>query len=132
MTKNEAARRMLAAKVPCAPVRDLNEVMNDENMLARGSLQRIDHPELGRVVLPHSPLVFEGAERRPIEPSSRSARAQCGIRRVARSFGRGNGGLPSRRRHRLLGRRARDQGGSDLKAHGPFRSEAAAARSWIH
>jgi CoA:oxalate CoA-transferase len=69
MTKNEAARRMLAAKVPCAPVRDLNEVMNDENMLARGSLQRIDHPELVRVVLPHSPLVFEGAERRPLEPS---------------------------------------------------------------
>ena len=69
MTKDEAARRMLAAKVPCAPVRDLNEVMNDENMLARGSLQRVDHPELGRVVLPHSPLVFEGMERRPLEPS---------------------------------------------------------------
>ena len=67
--KNEVARRMLAAKVPCAPVRDLNEVMNDENMLARGSLQRIDHPELGHVVLPHSPLVFEGTERRPLEPS---------------------------------------------------------------
>jgi formyl-CoA transferase len=69
MTKDEAARLMLAAKVPCAPVRDLNEVMSDENMLARGSLQRIDHPELGRVVLPHSPLVFEGTERRPLEPS---------------------------------------------------------------
>ena len=67
--KDEVARRMLAAKVPCAPVRDLSEVMNDENMLARGSLQRIDHPELGRVVLPHSPLVFEGTERRAIEPS---------------------------------------------------------------
>jgi formyl-CoA transferase len=69
LTKNEVARRMLAAKVPCAPVRDLVEVMHDENMHARGSLQWIDHPELGRVVLPHSPLVFEGTERRPIEPS---------------------------------------------------------------
>ena len=69
LTKNEVARRMLAAKVPCAPVRDLSEVMHDENMHARGSLQWIDHPELGRVVLPHSPLVFEGTERRPIEPS---------------------------------------------------------------
>ena len=38
-------------------------------MHARGSLQWIDHPELGRVVLPHSPLVFEGTPRRPIEPS---------------------------------------------------------------
>ena len=69
LTKNEVAQRMLAASVPCAPVRDLSEVMNDENMHARGSLQWIDHPDLGRVVLPHSPLVFEGTERRPIEPS---------------------------------------------------------------
>ena len=67
--KNEIATRMLAAKVPCAPVRQLLEVMNDENMHARGSLQWIDHPELGRVVLPHSPLVFEGLPRRAIQPS---------------------------------------------------------------
>ncbi len=71
LSRNEVARRMLAAAVPCAPVRDLSEVMNDENMHARGSLQWIDHPELGRVVLPHSPLVYEGTERRPIEPSLR-------------------------------------------------------------
>jgi formyl-CoA transferase len=69
LTKNEVAQRMLAAKVPCAPVRDLNEVMHDENMHARGSLQWVDHPDLGRVVLPHSPLVFEGVARRPLEPS---------------------------------------------------------------
>ncbi|MDM0021826.1 CaiB/BaiF CoA transferase family protein [Variovorax saccharolyticus] len=69
LTRNDVAKRMLAAKVPCAPVRDLTEVMHDENMHARGSLQWIDHPELGDVVLPHSPLVFEGTERRPIEPS---------------------------------------------------------------
>ena len=69
LTKYDVARRMLAAAVPCAPVRDLAEVMHDENMHARGSLQWIDHPDLGRVVLPHSPLVFEGTERRPIEPS---------------------------------------------------------------
>jgi CoA:oxalate CoA-transferase len=68
-TKEEVAEKMLAAAVPCAPVRNLNEVMNDRNMLARGSLQTIDHPELGRVNLPHSPFVFEGTPRRPIEPS---------------------------------------------------------------
>ena len=67
--KNDVAQRMLAAKVPCASVRDLAEVMHDENMHVRGSLQWIDHPVLGRVVLPHSPLVFEGTARRPIEPS---------------------------------------------------------------
>jgi CoA:oxalate CoA-transferase len=68
-TKHEIAELMLPAKVPCAPVRQLSEVMVDKNMHARGSLQWIEHPELGRVVLMHSPLVFAGTARRPIEPS---------------------------------------------------------------
>jgi CoA:oxalate CoA-transferase len=68
-TKHDIALRMLKASVPCAAVRTLAEVMSDENMHARGSLQWIDHPQMGRVVLPHSPLVFEGTPRRPIEPS---------------------------------------------------------------
>lgn len=68
-SKDEVADLMLASAVPCAPVRNLNEVMNDRNMLARGSLQTINHPDLGKVNLPHSPFVFEGAARRPIEPS---------------------------------------------------------------
>ena len=67
--KDDVAKRMLAAKVPCAPVRNLAEVMHDENMHARGSLQWVDHPELGRVVLCHSPLVFEGTARPSLEPS---------------------------------------------------------------
>ncbi|WP_028600894.1 CaiB/BaiF CoA transferase family protein [Ottowia thiooxydans] len=69
LSKQEVADLMLAAKVPCAPVRGLSEVMNDENMHARGSLQWIDHPDIGRVALPHSPLVFEDTPRLPIEPS---------------------------------------------------------------
>jgi CoA:oxalate CoA-transferase len=69
LPRNEVAKRMLAVKVPCAPVRELSEVTVDENMHQRGSLQWVDHPELGRVVLPHSPFVFQGVERRPLEPS---------------------------------------------------------------
>jgi formyl-CoA transferase len=69
LSKYDVAQQMLALKVPCAPVRQLSEVMLDENMHAKGSLQWIDHPELGRIVLPHSPLIFEGLERRAIEPS---------------------------------------------------------------
>jgi formyl-CoA transferase len=67
--RNEIAALMLTAKVPCAPVRDLSEVMHDENMHARGSLQWVNHPHLGRTVMPHSPLVFEGSERCPLQPS---------------------------------------------------------------
>jgi formyl-CoA transferase len=70
-TRAEAADELLAASVPCAPVRELSEVILDRNMHARGSLQWLDHPELGRVVLPHSPLVFEGYDRLPLQPSDR-------------------------------------------------------------
>ncbi len=69
LPRAEIAERLLAGSVPCAPVRDLSEVVLDRNMHARGSLQWVDHPELGRVVLPHSPLVFEGVDRRPLQPS---------------------------------------------------------------
>ena len=68
-SKDDAAAAMLARSVPCAPVRKLAEVMNDPNMLARGSLQKIDHPELGPVNLPHTPLNIKGVPRIPIEPS---------------------------------------------------------------
>lgn len=67
--RDAIADLMLKAGVPCGAVRDLGEVIEDPNMHARGSLQRIDHPDLGPVVLPHSPMVFEGSARRPIEPS---------------------------------------------------------------
>lgn len=66
--KDEAAAAMLAKAVPCAPVRNLREVMRDENMLARGTLQRIDHPTLGTVNLPHSPLTMVGLPRLPLQP----------------------------------------------------------------
>lgn len=69
-TKEKIAERLLAAAVPCAPVRDLSEVVLDRNMHARGSLQWVDHPELGRVVLPHTPLQFEGAARILLQPSA--------------------------------------------------------------
>jgi formyl-CoA transferase len=68
-SRDQVARLMLAAKVPCAPVRELSEVLVDENMHARGSLKWVDHPEMGRVVLMSSPLVFEGTPRHPIEPN---------------------------------------------------------------
>ena len=58
-----------AHRVPCAPVRNLDEVVNDPHMHARGALHWQDHPELGRIVVPHSALRFAGTEQRPLEPS---------------------------------------------------------------
>lgn len=68
-TRNDVANAMLAKSIPCAPVRPLKEVMNDANMLARGSLQVMDHPELGRVHVPHTPLNMVGLPRMPLQPS---------------------------------------------------------------
>lgn len=68
-SKEEAFGKLMAGGVPCAPVRTLSEVMEDENMHDRGSLQYQDHPELGRIVVQHSPLRYEGAPLTPLEPS---------------------------------------------------------------
>jgi CoA:oxalate CoA-transferase len=56
-------------RIPSAPVRDLIEVVNDAHMHERGMLEWVDHPTLGRVVLPNSPLRFHGAERPATLPS---------------------------------------------------------------
>lgn len=68
-TKQAIFELFMQHSVPCAPVRDLDEVVNDPNMHARGALQWQDHPELGRIVVPHSPLRFEGVAPRTLEPS---------------------------------------------------------------
>jgi crotonobetainyl-CoA:carnitine CoA-transferase CaiB-like acyl-CoA transferase len=56
-------------RIPCAPVRDAVEVINDPHMHARGMLERVDHPSLGPVVLPNSPLRLHGADRVRTQPS---------------------------------------------------------------
>jgi len=64
--KAEVAATAKRYKIPCAPVRNPVEVMNDAHMHERGMLQRIEHPSLGEIVVPNSPLRLHGAER--VEP----------------------------------------------------------------
>jgi formyl-CoA transferase len=40
-------------------------------MHARGSLQWIDHPEYGRIVVSHSPMRYDDTPLVPLRPSSR-------------------------------------------------------------
>ena len=56
-------------RIPCAPVRDLSEVMHDPHMHERGMLEWIEHDEIGRVVVPTSPLRFHDADRVATTPS---------------------------------------------------------------
>jgi CoA:oxalate CoA-transferase len=59
----------LQHRVPHAPVRDLQEVVNDPHMHARGSLQEIDHPQFGKMIVQHSPIRYEGSDLMPLRPS---------------------------------------------------------------
>ena len=68
-TKKALFDLLMSHRVPCAPVRDLDEVVNDEHMHARRALEWVEHPMYGRVCLPNSPLRFDGVEPMAIRPS---------------------------------------------------------------
>ena len=55
-------------------MRNLDEVVNDAHMHARGALEWVEHPLYGRVCLMRSPLRFEGSEPLPIRPSGELGR----------------------------------------------------------
>ncbi len=69
--KQQLFELLQAHRVPSAPVRDLDEVVNDPHMHQRGFLQWLEHPELGHIPVSNSPLRFEGAEPMPLRPSRR-------------------------------------------------------------
>ena len=78
-TKNDAFRNLVGAGVTCAPVRDLDEVVNDEHMLGRKALEWVDHPLYGRMPLPRSALRFSTAAMPDIEPSGEAGRDNSAI-----------------------------------------------------
>ncbi len=60
--KMEVAAAAKRYRIPVAAVRNAIEVMNDPHMHERGMLQRIDHPSLGSIIVPNSPLRLHGAD----------------------------------------------------------------------
>ena len=60
---------LMSHRVPCAPVRDLDEVVNDEHMHARRALEWVEHPMYGRVCLPNSPMRYDGVAPIALRPS---------------------------------------------------------------
>ena len=65
LKRAEIFERLIAVNVPCAPVRNLHEVMNDPHLHARGMLRWVDHPDYGRIPAPASPLRFNGEVSMP-------------------------------------------------------------------
>ena len=72
--KQELFDLLMRHRVPCAPVRDLDEVINDKHMHARRALEWVDHPIYGRVCLPNTPMRFDGVEPMAIKPSGELGR----------------------------------------------------------
>jgi crotonobetainyl-CoA:carnitine CoA-transferase CaiB-like acyl-CoA transferase len=62
LTKGEAEAEAQRHHVPTAAVRDLEEVVNDPHLHQRGMLRWIDHPVVGRIAAPHSPIRLHGVE----------------------------------------------------------------------
>ena len=62
LTRDELAEKLRDAKVPSAPVRDVREVLQREHLHARGALEWFEHPSLGRIALPQSPIRLHGSE----------------------------------------------------------------------
>ena len=79
LTKQEAFSKLMSAGITCAPVRDLDEVVNDAHMRERGALELVHHPIYGDMVLPRSPLRFSDAPLPAIEPSGDIGRDNAAI-----------------------------------------------------
>jgi crotonobetainyl-CoA:carnitine CoA-transferase CaiB-like acyl-CoA transferase len=72
LTTDEVVRRLTAVDVPCAPVRQLDEVADDPQIAASGIVDELDHPVMGRIRQPAPAPVVDG-ERIPAgEPAPRA------------------------------------------------------------
>ena len=58
LSRDEAYERMRRNRIPVAPVRNLEEVRTNPHLHARGMLTYMDHPDMGEIVLPNSPMRF--------------------------------------------------------------------------
>jgi len=67
--RDEVVAALEAVRVPVAAVRRVPELVEDPHLHERGAVRRVDHPALGEMVVPHSPLRFRGSEPLPLSPS---------------------------------------------------------------
>ena len=49
-------------EVICAPVQSISDVLSDPHLISRGALQKLEHPELGSLMIPSTPLRFKGLQ----------------------------------------------------------------------
>ena len=68
-TRDELITLLRRHRAPCAPVQEIDDVVNDPHLIARGALRNINHPLYGPIIVPESPLRFAEFANVPYEPS---------------------------------------------------------------
>jgi formyl-CoA transferase len=66
-SREEVNQLLSDVGVPVAIVREVNEVVTDKHLAARGFIEWLEHEELGSVPLPHSPIRWTGSHLRLLE-----------------------------------------------------------------
>ena len=69
LARDEVVAALRRARVPVAAVRGVEEMVADRHLHERGALQTVDHPDLGPIVVPNSPLRFRGSSPLSLAPS---------------------------------------------------------------
>lgn len=59
-TSQELETKLLAAGVACAKIRNIGEIVQEPHMQARGILEEVDHPAMGKIVTVKTPIIFSG------------------------------------------------------------------------
>jgi crotonobetainyl-CoA:carnitine CoA-transferase CaiB-like acyl-CoA transferase len=73
-TAGELTDMLMGLHVPCGVVKDVKELLDDPQLLARNMVVEIDHPRLGRIKTYNNPVLFDGvslgigADENPLEP----------------------------------------------------------------
>lgn len=65
----EWLQKLDAADVPCAPILRRNELVANEQVVARGLIKEFDQPTVGRVRQPQAAARFDSMSEQPIRPA---------------------------------------------------------------
>lgn len=68
-TVGEVVDMLVKADVPVAPVLNVDEVVKEPHLIARGVFTEVEHPRLGRIKVPSFPVKFSEISEFPITPS---------------------------------------------------------------
>ena len=68
-TKAEIMEMCMENRVPCVPVRTIDDVMNSEHMKERDFFHELDHPKAGALKYPGAPIRFQETPWKLVRPA---------------------------------------------------------------